>query len=224
MKISLGRKQLIVSLHNKPGRPKKTLAREARFFAVFLRRVWSDNRFAGSKFSRVLRRVFEISRIRQFIGLNLAVVGIATGTSLPALGVNNLETPQPEPTALIVTTTKTVQAPVTPAAISQRFHQFHPGVDFRAPSGTPVQPVMVGQVENVTYGHYGYGNYIIIDHDNGYESLYAHLSKINVAQGENVDHQTVIGTVGSTGWSTGPHLHLEIWEYKRPINPLSVLQ
>lgn len=223
MKISLGRKQLTISLQNKLGRPKKTLAREVSFFVHFLHRVWCDNRFAGSKASRVLRRVFEASRIRQLIGLNLAVIGIATGTQLsPA--VTEIETPQLEPTTLIITTAKTVQAPFAPATISQYFHQFHPGVDLRAPLGMPVRTVMDGQVENVTYGHYGYGNYVLIDHDNGYESLYAHLSKISVTEGETVDHQTIIGTVGSTGWSTGPHLHLEIWEYKRPINPLSIIQ
>lgn len=196
MKISLGSKQLIVSFKNKPGRPKKTLARRVRSFVAFLSRVWSDNRFTGNRLSRVLRRVFEFGRIKQLVGFNLAMIGFATSTQLPTLAVNQLEPLSVENQFISITTTKAVQSPVRLVEISQKYHSFHPGVDLRAPLGTPVRPVMIGQIEKVINQHYGYGNYVIVDHQNGYESLYAHLYRIEVKEGAYVDHQTILGTVG----------------------------
>jgi murein DD-endopeptidase MepM/ murein hydrolase activator NlpD len=84
----------------------------------------------------------------------------------------------------------------------------HTGIDFRAPSGTPVRATAAGKV--VESGHVGgYGNMIEIDHGNGLTTRYAHLSVLDVDAGETVQKGTVIGRVGSTGRSTGPHLHYE---------------
>jgi murein DD-endopeptidase MepM/ murein hydrolase activator NlpD len=84
----------------------------------------------------------------------------------------------------------------------------HTGIDFRAPSGTPVRATAAGKV--VESGHTGgYGNMVEIDHGNGLTSRYAHLSVLDVDVGETVQKGTVIGRVGSTGRSTGPHLHYE---------------
>ena len=69
-----------------------------------------------------------------------------------------------------------------------------------------------------------YGNYIIITHDGGYQSMYGHLSAVNVKRSQVVSQGTKIGTVGTTGRSTGPHLHLNIYKNGKLINPLSVLQ
>jgi murein DD-endopeptidase MepM/ murein hydrolase activator NlpD len=84
----------------------------------------------------------------------------------------------------------------------------HTGIDFRAPSGTPVRATAAGKV--VESGHTGgYGNMVEIDHGHGLTTRYAHLSTLDVDAGENVQKGTVIGRVGSTGRSTGPHLHYE---------------
>jgi murein DD-endopeptidase MepM/ murein hydrolase activator NlpD len=84
----------------------------------------------------------------------------------------------------------------------------HTGIDFRAPSGTPVRATAAGKV--IESGHTGgYGNMVEIDHGNGLTSRYAHLSVLDVDVGETVQKGTVIGRVGSTGRSTGPHLHYE---------------
>ena len=61
---------------------------------------------------------------------------------------------------------------------------------------------------------------IEIDHGNGYRSRYAHLSKVNVRQGQRVDQKTPVGLVGATGLATGPHLHYEVWVNGRPVNPM----
>ena len=84
----------------------------------------------------------------------------------------------------------------------------HLGVDYAAPTGTPVRAVGEGQVEFAGQQS-GYGNVIQIAHGNGRATLYAHLSRIDVKKGQRVEQGHRIGAVGSTGWSTGPHLHFE---------------
>jgi murein DD-endopeptidase MepM/ murein hydrolase activator NlpD len=69
----------------------------------------------------------------------------------------------------------------------------------------------------------GYGTMVVIDHGNGYRTLYAHLSRLNVSVGQTVEQGEVIGAVGTTGIVTGPHLHFEVYRGGVPINPLSVL-
>lgn len=99
-----------------------------------------------------------------------------------------------------------------------RRHHFHTGVDIAAPRGTPVPAAHAGKV--LFAGWYGgYGKLVIIDHGDGVSTLYGHLSRISVAPGQAVVRRQVIGLVGSTGYSTGPHLHYEIRRNGRPINP-----
>ncbi|MBM3469815.1 MAG: hypothetical protein FJX73_03375 [Armatimonadetes bacterium] len=99
-----------------------------------------------------------------------------------------------------------------------RRHHFHTGVDISAPRGTPVPAAHAGKV--LFAGWYGgYGKLVILDHGDGVSTLYGHLSRISVKTGQNVSRRQVIGYVGSTGYSTGPHLHYEIRRNGRPINP-----
>ena len=95
---------------------------------------------------------------------------------------------------------------------------FHSGLDFRAPSGTKVRSLGAGKV--IFAGRRGgYGNTVEIKHSNGMVSRYAHLSKIRVKVGASVNRHTTIGLVGSTGRSTGPHLHLEVRSNDKPLDP-----
>ncbi|MGB9661760.1 MAG: murein hydrolase activator EnvC family protein [Moorellaceae bacterium] len=97
--------------------------------------------------------------------------------------------------------------------------RFHTGVDIPAPLGTDIIAAEDGQV--ISAGYLGaYGNYIVIDHGGGLSSMYAHLSAILVREGQEVKRGQVIGRVGSTGWSTGPHLHFEIRLGGEPTDPL----
>lgn len=105
-----------------------------------------------------------------------------------------------------------------------RFHpihkkmQMHTGVDFAAPMGTPIKAAMSGVV--IFSGlKGGYGNAVILKHDDKYMSLYGHASKLNVSVGEFVKQGQTVALVGSTGHSTGPHLHFEIFEYGKRVNP-----
>ncbi len=101
-------------------------------------------------------------------------------------------------------------------------YEFHRGVDIRAKKGSPVRATADGIVE-FAGRHPGYGKMVIIRHKYGFKTLYAHLSKIKTRAGKRVKVGTVIGYVGSTGKSTGPHLHYEVIRYKRAKNPVHYL-
>jgi Peptidase family M23 len=96
---------------------------------------------------------------------------------------------------------------------------FHPGLDIAAPRGTPVEAAGDGIVLNAGRGEAGYGNEIVIDHGSGITTCYAHLSKIFVVVGQEVKKGEVIGEVGITGRTTGPHLHYEVRVHQTPVNP-----
>jgi murein DD-endopeptidase MepM/ murein hydrolase activator NlpD len=106
---------------------------------------------------------------------------------------------------------------------TQGFHKHHKGVDFAVPHGTPVMAAGDGVIERANY--YGaYGNYVCIRHTSGMKTAYAHLSKYhkNAKPGLHVKQGQVIGYVGSTGRSTGAHLHYEVLVANKQVNPLSI--
>jgi len=104
-----------------------------------------------------------------------------------------------------------------------RGDHLHTGIDFPVPEGTPVGAAGVGTVIFAGYNTGGYGNLVVVQHRLGYTSWYAHLSSVAVASGQAVDGGTRIGYVGSTGYSTGPHLHFEVRRYDTPIDPAPLL-
>ncbi len=116
-----------------------------------------------------------------------------------------------------------IQVPIEFTYMSQGFNTFHPGIDLAGKFGAPINPVESGTVIEAGYSPFGYGNEVVIDNGNGIESLYAHLSKIEVKKGDIVNLNSEIGLVGSTGHSTGPHLHLEIHKNGVPVNPLTLI-
>ncbi len=107
--------------------------------------------------------------------------------------------------------------------LSQSYRYDHRAVDVAAPAGTPITAADRGVVLRAGWNDQGYGRFVIIDHKIDYVTLYAHLDRILVQEGDVVGQGQVIGTVGSTGNSTGPHLHFEIRDFGRLINPLELL-
>lgn len=107
--------------------------------------------------------------------------------------------------------------------ITQIFWNLHRAIDIGAPLGTPVVAADSGYVVYAGWDDSGYGNLVIIDHGNGYRTLYAHLSSFSVTTGQSVAKGERIGAVGSTGNSTGPHLHFEIRYHDVQRNPLGFL-
>ena len=99
----------------------------------------------------------------------------------------------------------------------------HSGVDFPVASGTPIEAAGVGTVVFAGYNTGGYGNLVVVQHRLGYSTWYAHMSRIATYAGARVEGGNVIGYVGSTGHSTGPHLHFEVRLNNVPVNPVPYL-
>lgn len=104
-----------------------------------------------------------------------------------------------------------------------RIRMFHSGIDISGNYGDNIYAVNDGRVIYSGWQS-GYGKVIIIDHGNNMSTLYAHCSSLLVKEGDTVKKGEIIGKIGSTGWSTGPHLHFEIRKNGTPINPLSVIK
>jgi murein DD-endopeptidase MepM/ murein hydrolase activator NlpD len=102
--------------------------------------------------------------------------------------------------------------------------RFHNGIDLAALTGTPVRAARAGRVVHVEHQPGNYGRFVIIRHDGGYQTLYAHLDSYTVRVGQNVNQGQQIGTLGNTGRSTGPHLHFSIIHNGSFVDPLRYLQ
>ncbi len=187
---------------------------------AMLRRVRS-----GNKLSRLGRIIFERKNIRRILGSNLAVAVIATSLIPTTTSAEALEA---EPTIITensvnLSTERAVAFPVRKIILTQGYRLFHPGLDLDGVTGDTINPIMDGEVTDIQYSRFAYGNAIIIAHTNGLESLYAHLSKIEVKKGDKVTTLTKIAEMGSTGHSSGDHLHLEVRKNGHPVNPFTVL-
>ncbi len=102
-----------------------------------------------------------------------------------------------------------------------RTRKMHTGIDFAGTVGTPVYATGNGTVSAAHYSFFGYGKMVVIDHGFGYQTVYAHLDKIKVEVGQTVSRSEVIGTLGNSGRSTGPHLHYEVIYRGRTVDPLN---
>lgn len=140
---------------------------------------------------------------------------VASGGSLPFL-------PAPDLPEGATGGTGSMVWPVT-GILSQGYWEGHPAIDIAAPAGTPILAVDAGVVGLVQYGHPQYGTLVVVNHGDGLQTLYAHLSSACVEAGMPVAQGQVIGACGSTGNSTGTHLHLEVFRSGARQNPLLYL-
>lgn len=167
--------------------------------------------------------------------VGVAVLAMAMAPATPAALAEAGSLPEAPPVTAVaepagpVTRTITFEEPVRGFPINSRFGmrrlggergaRMHNGVDIAAPTGTAVYSSAEGEILRIGRQPDGYGNFIEIRHPNGMTTLYAHLSRIDVASGDRVLAGERIGLVGSTGYSTGPHLHFEVRRDGVQINP-----
>lgn len=187
-----------------------------------IKEIQKDKR--GHKFSRFFRHIFGHKSIRKILGGNLAIMLIVS-TLMPTNSLANIEVEDTVigETNTPLTTKRNVRYPTKEVKITQGYRLFHPGIDFDGITGDKVYPIKDGNIEAISLSKYAYGNAIVVNHGDGLSSLYAHLSKINVNEGEEVTTNTVIGEMGASGRAFGDHLHLEVYKNGIPINPYSVL-
>lgn len=107
--------------------------------------------------------------------------------------------------------------------ITTTFSAFHPGIDLCTGLGMPIKPIAKGTVSSSGYNFFGLGLVVEVDHGNGYRSLYAHLGKVYVEAGKEVDENSFLGEVGMTGNTSGPHTHIEISKDGVKIDPRLIL-
>ncbi len=100
---------------------------------------------------------------------------------------------------------------------------FHPGIDISAPWGTPVRASGDGEVTGASMGS-GYGKQVVLNHGHDLITVYAHMSSVAVLPGQHVTRGQIVGYVGQTGRSTGPHLHYEVRVHNVPVNPHKYLR
>ncbi len=100
-------------------------------------------------------------------------------------------------------------------------YKMHTGIDFTAPTGTPIYATGNGRIALVELGHRGYGNHVVVNHGFGYQTLYAHMSRVKVRPGQTIKRGQLLGFVGNTGLSAAPHLHYEVIRGKNKINPIN---
>lgn len=188
--------------------------------------LWPKTR-SSNPVSKILRPMFEHKNIHKILGSQLAVLTLITGaTSVPvsALGVIPAGATYSNSIEVTVQTNKTVVYPLAhPLGMSQGFSVFHQAVDIRAPLGSDIYPVASGKVTLVAMARTGYGHRVEVTHSDGKMSLYAHMGKIYVEEGEEITTATTLGQVGMTGHTTGPHLHLEVMENGKKTNPLNMI-
>jgi murein DD-endopeptidase MepM/ murein hydrolase activator NlpD len=98
--------------------------------------------------------------------------------------------------------------------------KFHEGLDFTAPQGTPIYATADGRIKDARYDGGGFGNHVVINHGYGYETLYGHMVRIKARAGQSVKRGEIIGWVGNTGKSTGPHCHYEVHKNGNPVDPV----
>ncbi|MFA6466723.1 MAG: peptidoglycan DD-metalloendopeptidase family protein [Patescibacteria group bacterium] len=114
--------------------------------------------------------------------------------------------------------------PLLSHKITQYYHWGHSGLDVGDKTGNPIYAAEAGKVEKAGWNSGGYGNYVIINHGNGLKTLYGHASKVLVSAGDSVSRGQTIALVGSTGRSTGPHLHFEVRVNEAKKNPLNYIK
>lgn len=185
----------------------------------------------GGLARKFFRHLFEHKAVKKILGTNIALMLVASsfmptlasnssdvlGMSTEANETNVLKTESP------IHTTIAIQNPVKEMSVTQGYKFFHPGLDLDGVTGDTIKPIKNGKVEVAEFSSVGYGKHVIVDHGNNLKSLYAHLSKISVKEGQEVTTDTKIGEMGDTGHSFGDHLHLEVRDHGIPINPLTVL-
>lgn len=110
-----------------------------------------------------------------------------------------------------------------PGYVSTKFSTWHPGVDIATGLGMSIKPIAPGKVVDVSYGFIGLGHSVVLEHEGGYRSTYGHMGTIFVKVDDTVNESSLLGQVGMTGRTTGPHTHLEVTKDGKSIDPLTIL-
>ncbi len=186
--------------------------------------------FKGFIASKHLPHFLTLSKIFAKLSLGMALLYLLSNYQ-PTLGfppikrnVVHAQVTQPEQTQKInVSSLPFVAQLPHQGYISTYYSAFHPGIDIATFLGDKIHPIGEGTVIDTSYTYWGLGQTVTVDHGQGYQSLYAHMGKVYVKDGQKVSSNDVLGEVGLTGNTSGPHTHLQISKDGQTINPLAIL-
>jgi len=192
---------------------------------------WFINKFESSSFKRsfqaslIKTKFLQASLIRLFI---LLFIFFSLSGYYPNFGIppvkKSIVYAQVEQRGEVIA--ESFAQPVIlphPGYLSTRYSPYHPGVDIASGLGMPIHPINQGVVEEAGTDFFGLGKYVVISHQKGFKSKYAHMGKIYVKVGQEVTTESTIGEVGLTGKTSGPHTHLEITLNEKFIDPQTIL-
>ncbi len=247
------KKQLKKSIKRQVVLGKRAIRRSFKFvvfknkYSRIVRKYAKMEAFQAIKrgFKGVQRQIAIRPRIRLFSKFTLILIVLLFLTNMgasyfkakePEIKVNgqqilvakNSESQNPEETLLQASVSSKrspfdFRMPVSDGIITQGFSSYHHADDIAASYGTPIYPLGGGKVEFAGYMTDGHGDTVVIDHGDGLKTLYAHMSQIDVGVGNVISETTKIGNIGLTGHTTGPHVHIEVFDNGVMINPSSVL-
>lgn len=179
--------------------------------------------------SKLLRPVLETKKLKVALGSFMSMASVFFSLLWLVVGVYQGSRPvqafSPPLTEAVIETERTGYfydlKSIVPAisGVSQGFYRWHLGVDITAPAGSKIFPIQQGKIVRIDNTRRGYGRSVVVEHENGLVSLYAHLGKVMVEEGETVESETVLAEIGLTGRTTGYHLHLEIKSNGRAVSP-----
>ncbi len=179
---------------------------------------WLPKTRTSNPISKLVRPIFEAKKIKAVFG-GIFTFGGLIAASAVYFPVDGYEAIPLSPDQAIFETIKTATPLPNMTGVSQGYHFMHPAIDLTAPEGSSIFPIRKGVVVEVGTLKFGYGRYVVVKHESDLVSLYAHMGKILVEEGDEIDEETILGEIGMTGRTTGPHLHLEIKKNGEHVNP-----
>lgn len=159
-----------------------------------------------------------------FILITLSLLGYYPTFSVPPVrhAVVKAESPEQKGEVVANAFSKPIILP-HPGYLTTRYASYHPGVDIATGLGMPIHPITDGEISQVGRDFFGLGNFVEVSHENGFKSKYAHMGNIFVKLGQKVSSANILGEVGLTGHTSGPHTHLEITLNGNFVDPLTIL-
>ena len=189
--------------------------------------LWLPKTRLANPVSKLLRPLFEAKKAKAAFGGLLSVASFVLAVGVyPFINQSPVSALEPAMVPVEIETTIAGPAKLLPnmKAVSQGYWSAHPGIDITAPKGSPIYPIRSGKVKEISISLYNYGRNVTIDHGDGTTSLYAHMGKIYVDEGDEVTDTEPLGEVGMSGRTSGPHLHLEVRKNGVAQNPIKYLR
>ncbi len=171
-----------------------------------------------------LRFPKRFTRLAIFIFISLTFLGYYPTFSIPPVKRSIVKASAIEQKGEIIA--NSFSKPITlphPGYLSTKYSLYHPGIDIATGLGMPIHPIIDGEISQVGRDFFGLGNFVEVSHENGFKSKYAHMGNIYVKAGQKVSSDNILGEVGLTGHTSGPHTHLEVTLNGNYVDPLSLL-